>query len=137
MRICVATSGNGGLLDRVSTNFGRSPYFTVVEIGDNREIKGAKVVKNPGASAGSGAGVQAAQVVVDNECNVVIAGAIGPNSFQILKGANLDIRECEEMKVEDAIEQYFSGKLIASAGGGSGMGHGGHGMGMRRGGGPW
>ncbi len=137
MKICLATSGGEGMKDNVSMNFGRCPYFTIVEIDENKDLKSVRVVQNPGGSAGSGAGVQAAQTVADNECTVVIAGAFGPNSFQILKAANMDVRECQEMKVEDAVGQYLSGKLPASSGEGRGPGRGGQGRGKREGGGPW
>lgn len=67
MKICLATSGGEGMKDSVSMNFGRCPYFTIVEIDENKDIKSVRVVQNPGGSAGSGAGVQAAQTVADNE----------------------------------------------------------------------
>jgi predicted Fe-Mo cluster-binding NifX family protein len=132
MKICVANSNQGGLQDIVSQNFGRCPSFTIVNVED-KKIKEVEVVLNPGASAGSGAGIQAAQTVVDGGCNAIIAGAIGPNSFQVLSIAKLDVRECLGMTVERAIEEYLSGRLRSSSGTGRGPGRSGQGRGTGRG----
>lgn len=128
MKICVATSSQGGLQDSVSSNFGRCPSYTIVEI-DGKNIKSTKAVQNPGFSAGSGAGIQAAQGVVDMGCNVVIAGAVGPNAFQVLSMARVDVRECAGITVQKAIEEYLQGVLQLSSGSGQGGGMGGHGQG--------
>lgn len=140
MRICLATSGQGGMKDYVSPNFGRCPTFTIVDL-EGEVVKNVEVLQNPGAFAGSGAGIQAAQAVVNSGCNVVIAGAIGPNSFQVLSMGRIDMRDCPPMPVEEAIRAFLSGRLPPSAGMGRGPGHGmggGRGMGRGRGGGgPW
>ncbi len=134
MKICVASESRGGLDDMVSMQFGRCPAFTIVEV-EGMEIKNAYVIPNPGASAGSGAGIQAAQTVINEGCNAVIAGAIGPNSAQALQMAGIDMRSSPPMKIGDAVMQYLRGQLPpAQYGGGMGVGMGrGRGRGMGRG----
>ncbi len=127
MKICVATSNQGGLQDLVSSNFGRCPTYTIIEV-DGKNIKSTEVAQNPGFSAGSGAGIQAAQAVVDDGCNVVIAGAVGPNAFEVLSMAKLDVRECAGVTVQKALEEYLQGRLQPSSGSGRGGGMGGHGQ---------
>ncbi len=94
---------------------------------EGEKTKGTEIIQNPGFSAGSGAGVQAAQAVVNRGCNVVIAGAIGPNAFQVLSMAKLDVEECPEITVQKAIEEYLLGKLKHLSGNGRDSGKGGHG----------
>lgn len=134
----MATGPQGGLKDYVSPNFGRCPTFTIVDV-ENGIIKNVQVLQNPGALAGSGAGIQAAQAVVNSGCSVLIAGAIGPNSYQVLSMGRIDMRDCPPIPVEEAIHEFLAGKLLPSTGMGRGPGHGqgyGRGRGMGRGG-PW
>ena len=119
MRICLATSNQGGLQDLVSSNFGRCPSYTIVDV-EGKNIKNSRVIQNPGFSAGSGAGMQAAQAVVDAGCNVVITGAVGPNAFQVLSLAKLEVRECPRVTVQKALEEYMLGRLLPSSGSGHG-----------------
>ncbi len=146
MKICVASDSNGGLDDMVSMQFGRCPAFTVVEVEDGK-IARVYVIPNPGASAASGAGMQAAQAVVNEGCNVVIAGAIGPNSAQVLSMGGVDMRTAPAVRIEDAVAMLLRGELPPAQGGpgmgpgggrgrGRGMG-GGRGMGRGAGRGGW
>ena len=144
MKICVASNSNGGLEDTVSMQFGRCPGFTVVEIEGN-SIKNVYAISNPGASAASGAGMQAGQAVVNEGCKVLIAGAIGPNSLQVLSMGGVEMYTSPPVKIRDAINMYIQGSLtpaqpIGDPGMGRGMGRGrgrGMGRGMGRGRGGW
>ncbi|MEM3219723.1 MAG: NifB/NifX family molybdenum-iron cluster-binding protein [Thermoplasmata archaeon] len=115
MRICFATSGTGGLKDFVSLQFGRCPTFTIVD-AEKEEIKNVSIIQNPGSFAGSGAGIQAAQLIINEKCNVVIAGSIGPNSFQVLSMNGIDMRESPAITVEESIKMFFEGKLPPATG---------------------
>ncbi|ADD08636.1 NifB/NifX family molybdenum-iron cluster-binding protein [Candidatus Aciduliprofundum boonei] len=135
MKICVASDSNGGLEDTVSMQFGRCPAFTVVETEGN-SIKNVYVIPNPGAAAASGAGMQAGQTVVNEGCKVLIAGAIGPNSAQVLSMGGVEMYTSPPVKIGDAVNMYLQGNLApAQPVGGPGMGRGmgrGRGRGMGR-----
>ncbi|NJE01441.1 NifB/NifX family molybdenum-iron cluster-binding protein [Thermococcus sp. JdF3] len=150
MRIIVSTV-NGGLDDRVNPAFGRTPTFTIVDVG-NGGITNAHVVQNPGYSQPRGAGVTAAQFCIDQGANVVIAGQFGPNSSGVLQAAGIRMVSAPAtMTVREAVEAFLRGELTqavfgpeggAGPGAGYGMGRGrgtgggmGRGMGRGRGGG--
>ena len=144
MKICVATT-QGGLDDQVCPVFGRCPTFTFVDV-EEKEIKNVEVIPNEFAGAAGGAGIQAAQLVVNKEANAVIAGNYGPNAFPILNQAGVDVVSVQGISVKDAVTKYLTEELkpIAQptapkfggmAGGGTGLGGGmgrggGRGMGM-------
>lgn len=46
MKIAVPSEGTEGLAAMRSGHFGHSPYFTIVEFGDDMEIAGVEVVAN-------------------------------------------------------------------------------------------
>ncbi|MEM3238057.1 MAG: NifB/NifX family molybdenum-iron cluster-binding protein [Thermoplasmata archaeon] len=117
IKIAVASSDHGGLNDIVSQDFGRCPAFTIVDVEDGK-ITNFKIVQNPGMTASSGAGIQAAQTLIDLGCSVTIAGNIGPNAVQVLASANIDVRESPRYTVEQAIMDHLAGKLAPSSGAG-------------------
>jgi len=84
MKVAVASSGNN--LDApVDMRLGRCANIVVVD-GDTMAFE---VYRNPGALAGTGAGVAAAQVVADAGADAVIAGNFGINSLRAFKSGEI------------------------------------------------
>ncbi len=130
--IVVATT-EGGLDDRVSPVFGRAPTFTVVAVEGN-EIRGSEVVANPFKDSGSGAGIQAAQLVAHRAPRAALAGNFGPNVSGVFSAAGIEPVPVSGMTVREAVVAYTSGKLAPSPGAAAGPGMGGGpGRGMGRG----
>jgi predicted Fe-Mo cluster-binding NifX family protein len=114
MKIAVAT-GAGGLDDVVSTVFARATTFTIVDV-ENGEIKNTKVMQNPAAAAGGGAGIQAAQILVNEGVSAVIAGNFGPNASGLLAQTGVAMISSPGVKVEDAVKSAERGGAAASPG---------------------
>ncbi|RUM33844.1 MAG: dinitrogenase iron-molybdenum cofactor [Archaeoglobus sp.] len=129
MKIAASTS-RGGLDDVVIEIFGRAPNFTIVEV-DGAEIKDVEIVNNERAMAGGGAGIAAAQLMIDKNVSCVLTGNIGPNAYNVLTSAGIKIYRAAGMNVREAVEKAIRGELenITSSGGGGRMGRG---MGGRR-----
>ncbi|HDD05268.1 MAG TPA: dinitrogenase iron-molybdenum cofactor biosynthesis protein [Candidatus Aenigmarchaeota archaeon] len=110
MKIAVsATDGNMDAM--VDMRFGRCAYFVIVEVEGN-EIKGYEAVRNPSTAAMRGAGIQAAQMVANKGAEVVIAGNVGPNAFDVLSGAGLKIvTGVGGVTVREAVQKYLNGEL--------------------------
>lgn len=133
--VAIPSLGNGGLNDGMSPRFGRCGSFTFVELGNN-EIKSVKTVPNNAANAMGGAGIQAAEVIGNNNANIVIAGFLGPNAANALNSLNLKIYHVPNanITIQEAINLYIQGNLkeLNSSNVGSHHGMGG-GMGAGRG----
>ncbi len=137
MKICV-TAVADQLDSQVDPRFGRSQYFVIVDPA----TMAFEAMPNEAMNAPGGAGIQAAQTIVNKGVDVVISGNMGPNAFQVLSAAGVKIATGAYGTVKDAIELYQAGKLTeagtatvaAHAGMGAGVGAGG-GLGMGRGGG--
>jgi predicted Fe-Mo cluster-binding NifX family protein len=139
MKICV-TATAGDLNAQVDPRFGRSQYFVFVD----SDTMAFEAMLNEAIAAPGGAGIQAAQTVLNRGGNVVISGNIGPNAFQVLSTASVKIATGAYGTVQEAVEMYKTGRLseagistvAAHAGMGAGVGAGGGmGMGGGRGGG--
>ena len=142
MRIAIATN-SGGLEDVVSSVFARAPTFTIVDV-ENGEIKDVRVMQNPAAMAGGGAGIQASQILVNEGVQAVIAGNFGPNASGVLAQAGIAMISMPGVKVEDAVKSAEKSGASVQAQApmappappmyGPGMGYGwGRGMGFGRG----
>nr|CBH37739.1 hypothetical protein, dinitrogenase iron-molybdenum cofactor family [uncultured archaeon] len=138
MKICV-TATAGDLNAQVDPRFGRCQYFVIVD----SETMAFEAMANEAIAAPGGAGIQAAQTMVNKGVDVVISGNIGPNAFQVLSTAGVKIATGAYGTVQEATEMYKGGKLgetgastvAAQAGMGATAPGGGLGMGMGMGGG--
>ena len=86
MKICISSSGTD-LGSNVDPRFGRCPYFIVYDTDTDK----FEYLENESRNAMGGAGIQAAQFVVNKGISTVISGAIGPNSFKVFNTANINI----------------------------------------------
>lgn len=139
----IAVSANGPTLDaEVDPRFGRCPYFIIAD----PETMEFEAIDNASALAAGGAGISAAQMVVQKGVAAIITGNCGPNAHQVLAAAGIEMITGASGKVKDVLESYRAGKLKASSqpnvpdhfgmGGGGGMGRGmGGGIGRGMGGG--
>ena len=131
----IAASAVADSLDaQIDPRFGRCPYFVIV---DSETMK-FEAVPNTASSAMMGAGIQAAQIVASRGVQAVLTGNVGPNAFQSLSSAGINIITGVFGTVREAVERFKSGQLqkiaAPTAPMGFGMG-GGYGMSRGRGGG--
>lgn len=137
MRIIV--SAEGETLDApASPVFGRCPVYILVD----SETMEHEAVPNPAMNQGGGAGIQAAQFVVERGAQAVLTGHLGPNAFDVLTAAGIPGYLVPEGTVRQAVEAFKAGRVQpmgganvaahAGMGGGAGLGAG-RGMGRRSG----
>ena len=136
----IAISSTGPDLDAdVDPRFGRSRYFIIAD----PESMQWEVIENSNIMAAGGAGISTAQMVANQGVQVVLTGNCGPNAYQTLSAAGIQLCTGVAGTVRDAIEGYRQGRVhpsdqpsvgahFGSGGGmvGRGMGGGGRGMGM-------
>ncbi len=136
MKIVVTSSGADGSTElaevleaQAHPAFGRCPTYLFIDT----ETMQFEAVENPAANAAGGAGIQAAQFVVEHGAQAVVTGNVGPNAFQVLQPAGVPIYLFGGGTVRQAVEAYKAGELSA-AGGASRPAHAGMGMGRGMGG---
>ena len=106
MKICVTSKGEN-LEAPVDSRFGRREYFIIVD-SDSLEFE---VIRNPHLDAMGGAGIQSGQLVAAEGVNVLLTGNIGPNAFQTLHAAGIEIICGVSGTVSEAIEKYKKGNF--------------------------
>jgi predicted Fe-Mo cluster-binding NifX family protein/DNA-binding PadR family transcriptional regulator len=106
MRIVIPA--NGADLDApTSPIFGRSPLFMLVD----PETLDFEAVPNPALDAAGGAGVQAAQTVLQHGVGAVIAPSLGPNAFRVIAAAGLPAYKLQGATVREVVAAYNAGQL--------------------------
>ena len=134
MKICITAQGPT-LEAPVDPRFGRCASFVFV---DPKTMQ-TEAVPNPGAMASGGAGIQAAQLIVDRGATAVLTGSVGPNAYNALSAGGVEIFLGATGSVQNAVDQFREGKLSKAAsatgpshmGMGGGRGRGGGGRGRR------
>ena len=106
MKIVVTATGND-LDARTSPRFGRCPTYIFVET----ETMAFEALPNPALDASGGAGVLAAQVVVEQGAQAVLSGNLGPNAMEVLQAANVPAYLIGEGTVREAVEAFENGEL--------------------------
>ena len=130
MKICITAAGPS-LDSEMDPRFGRCQYFVFVD----SETLTFKAVENPSIGATGGAGIQSAQLVVNQGVEVVITGNVGPNAFTTLQAGGIKILTGATGKVLEVLDKFKKGQISSFAqtptvkahtgmGGGGGMGKG-------------
>ncbi|ATW27532.1 NifB/NifX family molybdenum-iron cluster-binding protein [Candidatus Formimonas warabiya] len=106
MKICVSGEGQEQN-SKVDFRFGRCAYFVIYDSLTNQY----RAVGNQGLSSPHGAGVAAAQQVIDEKVDAVVTGNMGPNAMELMKSAGIKIYEISGGTVAGAVKLCLDGKL--------------------------
>ncbi len=92
---------------QVSLSFGRTDFYAIIET----ETSECSFLVNPGASSQGGAGIKAAQAVVDSGAEVVITFHLGQNAADVLKPAGVRILKAVSGTVAEVRDRFVAGTL--------------------------
>jgi len=107
MKLAITSTGKDLDAD-VDPRFGRCRYFLFID-SDTLEFE---AIENS-AAGGGGAGIAAGQLVVSHGANAVLTGDCGPNAYQVLSAANIQVITGVSGKVRDAVQAFKNGQLKA------------------------
>lgn len=107
MKVAVAAEKTQGT-PRVHALFGRCDCFVIVDT----ESGDMQTIPNESADAPTGAGTAVALLLHQKGVTAVIAGKVGPNAYEALTGAGIDIYCAPQgMLVTEALEKLGTGSL--------------------------
>jgi len=105
MKVAV-TSSTKSIDSAIDERFARCNFFVIIDT-DSMEYE---FFSNEAITSSSGAGVKAAQELIDKKVEAVITGNIGPNAFDVLNKAGIKIFKASG-SIKEAIENFKEGKL--------------------------
>ncbi len=107
----IAISASGQTLDAdVDPRFGRCQYFIIAD----PETMEFEAIDNSSAMAAGGAGIAAAQNIVERGVEALLTGNCGPNAHGVLTSAGVKIITGVSGKIKGAIEEYKLGTYSAA-----------------------
>lgn len=107
MKIAITSSGKD-LSATVDQRFGRAKYFLIYDLEkDTFEILDNSQVLD----SAQGAGIQAAQHVVDAGVEILLSGHCGPNAFKVLNAGKVRVLNRFSGNIEAAIAAYRAGDI--------------------------
>lgn len=106
MRIALPVGGES--MDAgVYQSFGRAPYFMV----HDTQTKETSFLVNNAASSQGGAGIKAAQIVVDLHVEALLAPQCGENAASVLNAAKIQLYKTYGSSIKENLDAYEAGRL--------------------------
>ena len=99
MKIAIASYGESEDSE-VSSVVGRAHYFLIYE-----DKKLVKVIKNPFAIGGGGAGFAVAKMLADEGVKKIVAGHFGENMLGALEERGIKKEELYDLSVEEVLKR--------------------------------
>ena len=106
MKIAMSASGKD-LDSNLDLRFGRCPYFIIYDL-DTEQFT---AMGNKGEGAGGGAGIAAAQQLIDEKVEAVISNNIGPNAFDLLASSDIKMYKGKNIPCKLLVEMFEEEKL--------------------------
>lgn len=106
MKIAIPVDGQS-LESNASQNFGRAAYFLIYDT----ETKKANFINNTAAASQGGAGIKAAQIIIDNKISVLLAPRLGENAAEVFKGANIKLYQTKVGTAQENIDAFTAKEL--------------------------
>jgi len=91
----------------VCRSFGRAPYYLIHDLQTNISV----FIENPAARSQGGAGVQAAQILVDQQLDAVLTPRLGRNAAEVIQAAGIQIYQSMNRSLRENLDAFSEGKL--------------------------
>jgi len=106
MKIAIPTDDQS-MEANVCQSFGRTPYFVIFDT----ESKETTFLDNSAAASQGGAGIKAAQNIVDSKVSVLITPRCGDNAAEVIKAANIKMYKSIKDSILNNFIAFSEGKL--------------------------
>jgi predicted Fe-Mo cluster-binding NifX family protein len=91
----------------VCPSFGRAPFFLIY----NTNTKESVYLNNSAAASSGGAGIKAAQMIVDSGVDALLVPRCGENAAEVIRRAGVSMYKTINNCIQDNIDALNEGKL--------------------------
>ncbi len=105
--IIAIPSDKESLDSAVCVSFGRAPFYCLY----NTETEQSTFLVNSAADSPGGAGIKAAQLLVDNKVSILVTIRCGENAAKVLQPAKIELFKALNLSVADSISAHVQNKL--------------------------
>jgi len=110
MMICITAQGDT-MESKVDPRFGRCAYFIIAD----PQSSSFEAIANDGINAAGAAGIKAGTLMADKNIKTVLTGNVGPNAYDTLKAAGVEVITGISGTVKEALALYREGGLKSTA----------------------
>jgi predicted Fe-Mo cluster-binding NifX family protein len=108
MKICIPTLDSKGVESTISSHFGQTLFFMIIDDETNE----MRTVENTAKGGHQGAaGLTPGQLIMEQEIDVVLCGGLGVRAVRMFEQAGIHVFNQASGTVADAIKAYKDGKL--------------------------
>lgn len=111
MKLCI-TAKEATLDAQIDPRFGRCAFFIFID----SETMEFEAVDNAALSTAGGAGIKAGTLVSERNAQAVLTGSAGPNAYQVLAAAGIDVYTGVTGSIADVVRAFNAGELQKSSG---------------------
>ena len=109
VRIVIPTLNENGLDAQLSEHFGRAPYFTVVDLGEDGDVTGQQTIVNDSEHFG-GVGLPPDRIL-QLKPNALVTYGMGPKALTIFQDAKVAVLRTNVNIVREVIAAYNKNEL--------------------------
>jgi predicted Fe-Mo cluster-binding NifX family protein len=91
----------------VCISFGRSPYFLIYDTDNGKSV----FLENAAADKPSGAGIAAAQIILDSGAEVLLTPRCGENAAELIQAGEIKLLKTIQGSLQENLDAYLEGKL--------------------------
>ena len=106
MKIGISSSGSDSS-SRLDMRFGRCSFFAI----HDTDTETTEFIENPAQAASGGAGIAAAQEMINRDVEAVITGNMGPNAFNVFANSDIKVYRCATVPIDNAIQLFLESRL--------------------------
>jgi len=106
MKICLCGQGNSPQAP-ISQVFGRCLFFLIYD----DQTKTYRIIENTSKNEAHGAGTNAAQIIINENVDILITNALGLNAKLVLDQCSIQVFKQNGETPQDALSLYQAGKL--------------------------
>ena len=107
MKIAIPVD-TGSMDSNVCISFGRTPYFLIYDTDKKESV----FLENTAAQSPGGAGIKAAQIIVDNKVDALLTPRCGENAAMVINAAKIKLYKTSGNSINENIESFNEGKLL-------------------------
>ncbi len=106
--IIAVPAENQSLDSAICQSFGRAPFYCIYDT----ESESSRFIDNSAKEASGGAGVEAAQLLVDENVGALITFRLGENAARVLRAANTTLLKAVNLSIADNVANFLEKKLV-------------------------
>lgn len=91
----------------VCVSFGRAPFFLIYDT----DTKESVFLDNNAAASAGGAGIKAAQIIVDSQADALLTPRCGQNATDVLEGGGVKLYKTAGISAQNNIDAFVKGEL--------------------------